>query len=136
MREGASPGELEEDDPCPSLWIVVPLRNEAVGIRPTLASLAAQRDRSFTLVLVDNGSTDGSLDVIQRALATSPIRQWSLIQESQKGTGLRRILAFASQLRLALLTWQGPTRIVSLIPAGFPLFAQDLPLARNSRGQD
>ncbi len=77
----------KETDPCPSLWVVVPLRNEAAGIRPTLAALAAQRDRDFTLVLVDNGSTDGSADVIRRALAMSPILRWRLIDEPQKGTG-------------------------------------------------
>jgi glycosyltransferase involved in cell wall biosynthesis len=49
--------------------------------------VAAQRDRDFTLVLVDNGSTDGSADVIRRALAMSPILRWRLIDEPQKGTG-------------------------------------------------
>jgi glycosyltransferase involved in cell wall biosynthesis len=92
-RTSARPIETVEQsknkatDPCPSLWVVVPLRNEAAGITPTLAALAAQRDRDFTLVLVDNGSTDGSADVIQRALATSPILRWRLIEEPQKGTG-------------------------------------------------
>jgi len=77
----------KEADPCPSLWVVVPLRNEAAGIGPTLAALAGQRDREFTLVLVDNGSIDGSADVIRRALATSPTHRWRLIEEPQKGTG-------------------------------------------------
>jgi glycosyltransferase involved in cell wall biosynthesis len=77
----------KEADSCPGLWVVVPLRNEAAGITPTLAALAAQRDRDFTLVLVDNGSTDGSVDVIRRALATSALLRWRLIDEPQKGTG-------------------------------------------------
>jgi glycosyltransferase involved in cell wall biosynthesis len=77
----------KETDPCPGLWVVVPLRNEAAGITPTLAALAAQHDHDFTLVLVDNGSTDGSADVIRRALAMSPILRWRLIDEPQKGTG-------------------------------------------------
>ncbi len=77
----------KDTDPCPSLWVVVPLRNEAAGITPALAALAAQRDRDFTLVLVDNGSTDGSADVIRRALSMSPILRWRLIDEPQKGTG-------------------------------------------------
>jgi glycosyltransferase involved in cell wall biosynthesis len=92
-RTGARPIETvqqykkKEADPCPSLWVVVPLRNEAVGIGPTLSALAAQRDRDFTLVLVDNGSTDGSADVIRRTLATSRALRWRLIEEPQKGTG-------------------------------------------------
>jgi glycosyltransferase involved in cell wall biosynthesis len=79
--------DADENDPCPSLWVVVPLRDEAAGITPTLAALAAQRDRDFTLVLVDNGSTDGSADVIRQALSMSPIHRWRLIEEPQKGTG-------------------------------------------------
>jgi glycosyltransferase involved in cell wall biosynthesis len=79
--------EAVENDPCPTLWIVVPLFNEAAGIGPTLAALAAQRDRNFTLLLVDNGSTDGSADVVRRVLSTSSIRSWQLIHEPQKGTG-------------------------------------------------
>jgi glycosyltransferase involved in cell wall biosynthesis len=77
----------EDTDPCPRLWVVVPLRNEATGIGPTLVALARQRDRDFTLVLVDNGSTDRSADVIRRTLATSPVLRWRLIEEPQKGTG-------------------------------------------------
>lgn len=85
--ETARQSKEKETDPCPSLWVVVPLRNEAAGIRPTLAALAAQRDRDFTLVMVNNGSTDGSADVIRRALAASPTLRWHLIEEPQKGTG-------------------------------------------------
>jgi glycosyltransferase involved in cell wall biosynthesis len=77
----------KEADPCPSLWVVVPLRNEAAGIRPTLAALAAQRDRDFMLIFVDNGSTDGSAEVIQQTLPTSLSLRWRLIDEPQKGTG-------------------------------------------------
>ncbi len=75
------------NDPCPNLWVVVPLLNEAAGIGTTLAALAAQRDRNFTLLLVDNGSTDGSADVIRRALSMDPGLRWRLIYEPQKGTG-------------------------------------------------
>jgi glycosyltransferase involved in cell wall biosynthesis len=79
--------EAKETDPCPILWIVVPFRNEAAGITPTLEALAAQRDHNFTLLLVDNGSMDGSADVVRRAFAMLPVLRWLLIQESQKGTG-------------------------------------------------
>ena len=79
-----------ETDPCPNLWVVVPFRNEAAGIRPTLAALAAQRDHNFTLLLVDNGSTDGSAEVVRQALSERSmrsIRRWHVINEAQKGTG-------------------------------------------------
>ena len=44
------------------LTIVLCFYNEERWIGRTLASLAAQTDRRFSLVLVDNGSTDGSVD--------------------------------------------------------------------------
>jgi glycosyltransferase involved in cell wall biosynthesis len=74
-------------DPCPQLWVVVPFYNEAAGIEKTLAALAAQRDRDFTLLLVDNGSTDGGAAVIGGMLSARPAPRWCLIYEAQKGTG-------------------------------------------------
>ena len=96
-------GAAQERDPCPQLWVVVPFHNEAPGIQPTLAALAAQRDGNFTLLLVDNGSTDGSADVVRWALST----------------------------RLARRTSRGRTPIASPIQAGLPPSARGLPRARN-----
>jgi glycosyltransferase involved in cell wall biosynthesis len=80
--EGAPKG-----DPCPNLWVVVPFFNEAAGIAPTLFALSGQRDRNFTLLLVDNGSTDGGAEFVRRILSASPLLWWHLIDEPQKGTG-------------------------------------------------
>jgi len=69
------------------LAVVVPVFDEAAGIRPTLAALAAQRDEDFDAVFVDNGSRDGSADVI-RAFADEHGRtRWRIVDEPQKGTG-------------------------------------------------
>ncbi|MEU3956526.1 glycosyltransferase family A protein [Streptomyces achromogenes] len=43
-----------------ALWVVVPAHQEAARIDATLDALAAQRDRDFTLIVVDNASTDGT----------------------------------------------------------------------------
>ncbi|MGY0230714.1 glycosyltransferase family A protein [Longispora urticae] len=65
------------------LWVVVPAYNEARGILPTLQALAAQLDRDFTLVVVDNNSTDGTATVV-RAFDFPGAH---LIHEPVKGTG-------------------------------------------------
>jgi glycosyltransferase involved in cell wall biosynthesis len=66
--------------------VVVPCYNEAAGITATLEALAAQTDRDFTLVVVDNGSTDGS-DAVVRAFAARAPFPVEIIREPQKGTG-------------------------------------------------
>lgn len=66
-----------------TLAVVVPVYNEAAGIGPTLDALEAQTDGDFDVFFVDNGSTDGSADVI--AARGNP--RWHIITETQKGTG-------------------------------------------------
>lgn len=66
-----------------SLAVVVPVFNEAAGIRPTLEALAAQDDGDFDVVFVDNGSTDDSARVIRSFRHP----RWRVVHESQKGTG-------------------------------------------------
>ncbi|MFY1649602.1 glycosyltransferase family 2 protein [Solwaraspora sp. WMMB762] len=68
------------------LWVVVPAYQEQARIGATLAALADQTDRDFTLVVVDNGSTDGTVAVVERfaAAAPFPVR---LLREPQKGVG-------------------------------------------------
>lgn len=60
--------------------MVVPAYNEERGIGATLRALAAQRDRDFRLVVVDNASTDRTAEVVRAAGV-------AVIGESRKGTG-------------------------------------------------
>ncbi len=69
------------------LAVVVPVYNEANGIRPTLEALAAQRDADVDVVFVDNGSADASVGIIEEFAAAHGLARWRVIHESQKGTG-------------------------------------------------
>lgn len=64
------------------LWVVVPAFDEAAGITATLDALAAQTDRDFRVLVVDNASTDGTADVVR----AHPLRA-RVVHEPQRGTG-------------------------------------------------
>jgi glycosyltransferase involved in cell wall biosynthesis len=68
------------------LWVVVPAYNEAARITATLDALAAQTDRDFTLLVVDNNSLDGTPAVVRAFAHRAPIRV-ELIVEPEKGVG-------------------------------------------------
>src|SRR4051794_11146233 len=53
----------------PSIAIVVPARNEAENIGQSVTSLLAQDYPVFTLILIDDDSTDGTADVARQAAA-------------------------------------------------------------------
>lgn len=62
------------------LWVVVPAYNEAARLGDALAALAAQTDTGFTLLVVDNGSTDATSSVARAFGAL-------VISEPEKGVG-------------------------------------------------
>jgi len=70
-----------------ALAVVVPVFDEAGGIRPTLEALAGQQDADFAAVFVDNGSRDGSAEIIRAFAAERGLPRWRVIDEPQKGTG-------------------------------------------------
>ena len=70
-----------------ALWVVIPAYDEAEGIAATLNSLAGQRDREFVTCVVDNGSRDGTLDVVRAWSRRHPSVPLCLVQEPEKGVG-------------------------------------------------
>ncbi|MBL1104368.1 glycosyltransferase family 2 protein [Streptomyces sp. 5-8] len=69
-----------------ALWVVVPAHQEAARLDATLDALAAQRDRDFTLVVVDNASTDSTAEQARRFARRAPFPV-HVLREEEKGVG-------------------------------------------------
>ncbi len=73
----------------PDLSIVICTRDRAGQLRGTLDSLIAMKtDRRWEAILVDNGSTDGTADVIRRAAEAEPRIRY--FREDRVGLGAAR----------------------------------------------
>lgn len=70
---------------APPMWVVVPAHEEEARLADTLRALAAQRDRDFTLLVVDNASTDGT-GAVARAFAAAAPFPVEVIEEPEKGS--------------------------------------------------
>ena len=51
---------------APLISVLVPARNEALRITPCAASLASQRYPNYEVLILDDHSEDGTLDVLRR----------------------------------------------------------------------
>jgi glycosyltransferase involved in cell wall biosynthesis len=80
--------------------IVVPFYNEERGMQATLDALAAQSDTAFTLILVDNASTDGSPAIAARFANRPSAPRTVVIHEPQKGTGAASDTGFRHAISL------------------------------------
>jgi glycosyltransferase involved in cell wall biosynthesis len=68
------------------LWVIIPARDEAARIGGTLRALAAQTDRDYSLVVVDNGSSDDTCRLVEDFAAGAPFAV-HLIAEPEQGIG-------------------------------------------------
>jgi glycosyltransferase involved in cell wall biosynthesis len=81
------------------LFVVVPCFQEERLLPATLRALASQHDRDFELIIVDNGSSDGSVSLAREFAAAAPFRT-HVIHETQKGTGAAADTGFRAAIAL------------------------------------
>lgn len=79
-------------EPKVAVTIVVPLYQRAAVVERTLDSVAAQTYRPLRLIIVDNGSTDGSLEVATRWAATHRAADFQIdvVSEPRRGAAAAR----------------------------------------------
>lgn len=81
-----------------NLSVVVPVYNRHDIVMPTLHSIASQDGEMFHLIVVDNGSTDGSFNLLQRELpklANDNVKV-TLLQEPHPGACYARNTGLAA----------------------------------------
>lgn len=91
-----SPRKLEadhENDGFPFLSIIIPARNEALRLPRLLKSLQAQKYQQFEVIVVDDGSTDRTIDVAN-SYGAKPIKSEPI---SQMKPGKANALAHGSR---------------------------------------
>ena len=69
----------------PKVSVIVPIYNQAGFIRETVESVLSQDHPSIELVLSDDGSTDGTSDVLREYAAVEPERVRLVASEENTG---------------------------------------------------
>ncbi len=80
MANGNAPSQL-------LFAVVVPCFQEERGLTATLRALAQQQDTNFTLIFVDNGSTDRSVELVESFARDDAPFPVEILHECEKGTG-------------------------------------------------
>jgi poly-beta-1,6-N-acetyl-D-glucosamine synthase len=93
------------------LLVVTPVRDEAANVEATIAGVAAQRRRPDLWVVADDGSTDGTLELLRAAEGEHSFLR--VLQVPQAGAGAPDRLAVAAEARafnwaLAEVAGDGP----------------------------
>lgn len=75
----------------PRFSIIVPLYNKVPYVKKALESICAQTFMDFECIVVDDGSTDGSLDVIQEVKSQEPrAKSVRIIRQPNSGVAAAR----------------------------------------------
>ena len=134
-----SVGETAVSDPLVS--IIMRSRNDGWALRNTLPAVRAQEYTNWELIVIDSGSTDGSVELIRRALPAH------FIQIAREAYNPGRVMNLGMRLARsdygvflnADATPQGPDWLRPLVNALFDpqvaaAFGRQVPEQRHSQG--
>src|SRR5260370_40856770 len=68
--------------------VIIPAFNAAANIRQTLDSVLAQTYKAFEVIVVDDGSTDGTSAIVEEFVRKDS--RFQIIHQSNKGVGEAR----------------------------------------------
>lgn len=87
------------ETPQPRLFwsVLVPVRNAAPFIAECLRSIAAQNFPSWECIVMDDASTDGTLDVIRAEVGTDP--RFRIMEQEERQTALPNLMAMIRAAR-------------------------------------
>ena len=75
---------------APSLAVVIPTHNRRAILERTLDALGAQSQRDFRIVVVDDGSTDGTWEWLGMRAATAEQPRLAVARQENRGQGQAR----------------------------------------------
>ena len=78
---------------APAVSVIVPAYNAAVTIAETLRSVSAQTCGALEIIVVDDGSTDATVDIVAEHARTEP--RLRLIRQANAGVAAARNVALA-----------------------------------------
>jgi succinoglycan biosynthesis protein ExoO len=119
---------------APRVSVIIPVYNSATTLERAVVSALGQTLRSRELLIVDDGSRDGSLDLARRlAAAYARIRIVSLPENRGKAYAMNYAIAEASGTWIAVLDaddWYEPERLAVLVEAAE---RQQVPMAADNQ---
>ena len=102
MRVARTAGASDAASELPTVTIIIPARNEARTIAALIGDLLRQDYAALSVLVVDDGSTDGTAEVVAAAAAGSELVRVARREERSPATKAG-VLAYAEQLTTGAL---------------------------------